>query len=131
MQEKIIKTPSPAHPINVKPVHGEVVVRLNSQVLAKTSSALVLQEAEFAPVFYIPKQDVDQAILRPSSHVTYCPYKGDCSYYDIEVGSSRIGNAVWFYANPYAAVAAIKDHVAFYPERVDSIQLDVPSSSTR
>ncbi|MRX07164.1 DUF427 domain-containing protein [Pseudoduganella sp. FT25W] len=131
MQEKIIKLPSPAHPIDVKPVHGEVVVRLNSHVLAKTTSALVLQEAALTPVFYIPRQDVDQAILRPSAHVTYCPYKGDCSYYDIEVGGHHVSNAVWFYLHPYVAVAAIQGHVAFYPERVDSIQLDTASSSTR
>jgi uncharacterized protein (DUF427 family) len=100
-------------------------------VLAKTTSALALREAAFPPVFYIPKQDVDQAILRPSAHTSYCPYKGDCSYYDIEVGDGRVSNAIWFYANPFASVAAIQDHVAFYPERVDSIHLDVRSSSTK
>jgi uncharacterized protein (DUF427 family) len=67
-------------------------------------------------------QDVDMALLERTDHATYCPYKGDCAYFSIPAGRERSINAVWTYEAPYAAVAAIKDHVAFYPDRIDSIE---------
>jgi uncharacterized protein (DUF427 family) len=60
-------------------------------------------------------------LLKRTDHHTYCPYKGGCAYYSIPLGRDRSVNAVWTYEAPYAAVAAIKDHVAFYPDRVDAI----------
>ncbi len=62
------------------------------------------------------------ALLSPSSHTTYCPYKGDCSYLSIPSGGVRATNAIWSYEKPYPAVAAIKDYLAFYPDRVDQIE---------
>jgi uncharacterized protein (DUF427 family) len=61
-------------------------------------------------------------LLKRTDNATYCPYKGDCSYYSIPVGGERATNAVWTYETPYAAVAEIKDHLAFYPNRVDAIE---------
>lgn len=63
------------------------------------------------------------SLLERTSHTTYCPYKGDCSYYSIPSGTERSVNAVWTYESPYAAVAQIKDHLAFYPDRVDAIEV--------
>ncbi len=131
MQEKIIKLPDASHPIDIGAAQGEVIVKLNGQVLARSTSALILREAAYPPVFYIPLEDVEQVGLRSSAHTSYCPYKGDCSYYDIDVGVCHVSNVAWLYAHPYAAVAAIQGHVAFYPDRVDSIQLEPRSSSTR
>ena len=71
---------------------------------------------------YIPLKDVDVSLLERTDHATYCPYKGDCGYYSIPLGGARSINAVWTYTAPYAAVAAIKDYVAFYPDRVDSLE---------
>ena len=71
---------------------------------------------------YVPRKDVDLTLLERTDQVTYCPYKGDCAYYSIPVGGERSINAVWTYEEPYAAVAAIKDHVAFYPDRVGAIE---------
>ena len=71
---------------------------------------------------YIPRADVDMAQLTRTEHATYCPYKGDCAYYSLPAGGERAVNAVWTYEAPYAAVAAIKDHLAFYPDRVDAIE---------
>ena len=62
------------------------------------------------------------SLLTRTAHVTYCPYKGDCSYYTIPAGGERASNAVWSYETPYPAVAAIKGHFAFYRNRVDSIE---------
>jgi uncharacterized protein (DUF427 family) len=98
------------------------VVKVAGRVVADTRDALTLREANYPPVQYIPRKDVDMALLERTAHTTYCPYKGACSYYSIPVGGDRSINAVWTYEAAYAAVAAIKDYLAFYPDRVDTIE---------
>ena len=83
---------------------------------------MTLREAAYPAVQYIPRKDVDMALLERTDHATYCPYKGDCAYFSIAVGGDRSTNAAWSYEAPYEAVAAIKDYVAFYPDRVDAIE---------
>ena len=78
--------------------------------------------ASYPPVQYIPRRDVDMAALTRSEHTTYCPYKGDASYYSIPAGGDRSLNAVWSYETPFEAMAQIKDYVAFYSDRVDEIR---------
>ena len=121
MSEKPRKIPGPDHPITVTPNPGRVVVQVAGKVVADSRNALTLREASYPPVQYIPRKDVDMAALQRTDHASYCPYKGDASYYSIPSGGGRTVNAVWTYETPYDAVAAIKDHVAFYPDRVDSI----------
>lgn len=118
---RVMKIPGPDHPITVKPTEGRVSVRWNGQVIADTSRALTLEEAGFAPVQYIPLADVEASVLEPSPHATYCPYKGDASYYTLKAEGQRTLNAVWTYREPFPAVAQIAGHVAFYPERVEKI----------
>jgi uncharacterized protein (DUF427 family) len=120
---KPIKLPSPEHPITIERTAGRVVVSAGGRVIADTRHALTLQEATYQAVQYIPRDDVDMALLQRTDHATYCPYKGDCAYYSIPFGGDRSVNAMWTYEAPFAAVAAIKGHVAFYPERVDRIEL--------
>jgi uncharacterized protein (DUF427 family) len=122
MTDKPVKIPGPDHPITIEPTKGRVVVTVAGKVVADSAAALTLREATYPPVQYIPMRDVDQSLLVPTSHSTYCPYKGDCSYYSIPAGGAKTENAVWVYKTPYEAVAQIKDHVAFYPNRVDSIE---------
>ena len=98
------------------------MVKVAGRIVADTRDALILREASYAPVQYIPRKDVDMTLLAPTDHTTYCPYKGDCAYFSIPLGGERATNAVWTYAAPYAAVAVIKDHLAFYPDRVDAIE---------
>jgi uncharacterized protein (DUF427 family) len=100
-----------------------VVVTVGGRVVADSRAALTLQEASYPPVHYVPRADVDMTLLQRTAHATYCPYKGDCAYYSVPAGGERAVNAVWTYEHPYDAVAAIRDHVAFYPDRVDSIEL--------
>jgi uncharacterized protein (DUF427 family) len=119
---KPVKVPGPDHPIAIVPNPTRVVVSVAGRVIADTRDALTLCEASLPPVQYIPRKDVDMARLARTEHATYCPYKGDCAYYSIPVGGARSVNAVWTYETPYAAVAPIKDYLAFYPERVDSIE---------
>jgi uncharacterized protein (DUF427 family) len=122
---KPVKLPGPDHTITIEPNRARVVVTVNGQVIADSVHALKLREAKYPPVIYIPRDDVDMSLLRRSDHVTYCPYKGDCAYYSIPSGE-RSSNAAWTYEAPYPAVAAIKDHLAFYPNRVDSIEERTP-----
>ena len=116
-----IQIPDGDHAITIAPSRHSVVVTVAGKVIADSARALVLREASHEPVFYIPRRDVDMALLKRTDHVTYCPYKGDAAHYSIPVGGDRSVNAAWSYEAPFAGVAAIMDHIAFYPERVDSI----------
>jgi uncharacterized protein (DUF427 family) len=122
METKSIKQPGPDHPITIEPNPARVTVSVTGRTIADTRSALTLRERSYAAVLYIPQKDVDMTLLERTDHQTYCPYKGDCSYYSIPLGGERSVNAVWTYEAPYAAVAAIKDHLAFYPDHVDAIE---------
>ena len=122
METKSIKLPGPNHPITIEPNLTRVTVSVAGRIVADTQKALTLREASYRPVQYIPRKDVDMTLLERSDHQTYCPYKGDCAYYSIPLGGKRSVNAVWAYEAPYAAVVAIKDHLAFYPGRVDVIE---------
>jgi uncharacterized protein (DUF427 family) len=111
------KIPGADHPITVEPSGVRVVVRVGGQIIADTTKALTLREASYPPVQYIPLDDVDQALLTASATQTYCPYKGDASYYSITANGGQ-ADAIWYYPEPYAAVADIAGHVAFYPDKV-------------
>ena len=120
---KTVKIPGPDHPITMKSTTGRVTVQVAGDVVADTSNAITLQEASYPAVQYIPRDDAKMDLLVRTDHTTYCPYKGDCSYYSIPAMGARGVNAVWTYENPYDAVASIKGHLAFYPERVDAIEI--------
>jgi uncharacterized protein (DUF427 family) len=121
-QSKQVKIPGPDHPITIERNSARVVVTVGGRVVADTREALTLREASYLPVQYIPWKDVDTSLLERTNHVTYCPYKGDCSYYSIPVGGDRSVNAAWIYENAYPAVAEINGYVAFYPGRVGAIE---------
>ena len=120
--QKTIKVPGPDHPISIERNPNRVVVTVASRVVADTRDGLILREAGYPAVHYVPREDVDMALLERAEHATYCPYKGDCSYFSVPLGGDRSKNAVWTYEAPYPAVALIKDHLAFYPDRVDAIE---------
>jgi uncharacterized protein (DUF427 family) len=122
MTAKPVKLPGPEHPIAIEPNPGRVVVSVAGRVVADTRNALTLREAALPAVQYVPREHVDMSLLQRTGHATYCPYKGDCAYYSIAVGGERSTNAVWTYEAPHPAVAAIKDRLAFYPDRVDAIE---------
>lgn len=119
MSAKPIKLSGPDHPIAIERNPGRVVVRADGKILADSRNALTLRESSYPPVQYIPRADVDMSLLARTDHVTYCPYKGDCSYFSVPSGGPRLANAVWTYEAPYDAVSAIKDHLAFYADRVE------------
>jgi uncharacterized protein (DUF427 family) len=121
MADKQMKIAGPDHPISIEANPSRVVVTVGGTVIADTRGALTLREASYPAVQYIPCRDVDMAALKRSEHTTYCPYKGDASYYSIPAGGDRSLNAVWTYETPFEAMAQIKEYVAFYPDRVDRI----------
>jgi uncharacterized protein (DUF427 family) len=118
MSEKPVLIPGPDHPITVEPNPARVVVTAGGKVIADTRDALTLREADYPAAQYIPRADVDMAALERSDTSTYCPYKGDASYFSIRPGD----DAIWTYEAPHDAVASIRDHLAFYPDRVDAIE---------
>jgi uncharacterized protein (DUF427 family) len=121
MADKVVKIPGADHPILIEANPSRVVIKIGGKTVADTTDALTLREASYPPAQYIPRRDVDMTALTRSEHTSYCPYKGDASYYSIPVGGDRSVNAVWTYETPFEAVAQIKDYVAFYPDRVDEI----------
>jgi len=121
MAVREIKQPGPEHPITIERSSERIVVTVAGRVVADTTSALLLREASYPPVPYIPLSDVEASLLEETDHSSYCPYKGEASYYSIPAGGERSANAIWEYRDPYPPVAEIKGHVAFYADRVDSI----------
>jgi uncharacterized protein (DUF427 family) len=107
--------PGPDHPITITPTGSRVTVTAAGRVVAETDNALTLQEASYPPVQYVPLADVDPALISATDHQTYCPYKGEASYWSLPEAE----NAVWGYQDPHEAVAEIKGHVAFYPDKAE------------
>lgn len=117
-----MKLPGPDHPITIEPNPRRVRVTFNGRVIADTRRALTLREAGYPPVQYIPRADIDVALMDRTTHATRCPYKGEASYFSLEVDGRVSENAAWSYEAPYPAVAEIKEHVAFYQSRVEGIE---------
>ncbi|MCW2669905.1 MAG: hypothetical protein JWO27_1802 [Frankiales bacterium] len=116
---KEVRVPDEDHPITIDADTDRVVARVEGTVIADTTAALTLREAGYSPVHYIPLDDVVPGTLHPSGTRSYCPYKGDASYYDVVLADGRrIVDAVWTYATPHPAMSAIANHVAFYTDRV-------------
>jgi len=116
--------PGPDHPISVQRGGAPVTATFDGTVVAATSRALLLDEADYGTVYYFPREDVDPAFLTPSDHTTYCPYKGDCSYFTLHTEGRTEADVAWSYEQPYEAVAEIAGHIAFYPDKVDVTVMD-------
>lgn len=114
--------PSPDHPITVMKYPRSIRVLFNGTVVAESANALKLQEADYRPVFYIPREDARMEYFTHSDHTSRYPYKGRAAYFSLEVAGKRSENAVWSYETPYPAVDAIREFVAFYPSKVDAIE---------
>jgi len=109
----------PDRKITVEPFKGTVDVGLEGKRLARSTSAVVLREGSYPPVFYLPFSDVDAAAIRRSDHTSHCPFKGQASYWNIVVGDHEIDNAIWGYETPYDEMLEIAGLVAFYPNKVE------------
>jgi len=123
MTNRQMKLPGPDHPISIENNPSRVVVTLGGKVIADTRNSLILREASYSDVRYIPRRDVNMAAFTRTQHTTFCPYKGEAAYFSIPTGGDRSENAVWTYESPFEAMAQIKEYVAFYPDRVDEIRI--------
>ena len=117
-----MREPGPDHPITITQNPHRIRVMLGGFIIAETTEALTLQEANLPPVQYIPRKDVRMDLPDSTDHRTHCPYKGDASYFTVNGGGLVRENAAWSYENPSQSVERIREHVAFYPEKVDAIE---------
>jgi uncharacterized protein (DUF427 family) len=108
----------PHHRIAITPDTARVRVVFNDLVIADSRRALRLEEDGYGPVYYLPRGDVRMDLLARTDHSTRCPFKGEASYYSLKVSDQGAENAVWSYETPYDEMAAIKEHLAFYPNKV-------------
>ena len=122
MSGRTVRVPGTDHPIRIARNPNRVIVTLGGRVIADTTEALTLHEAAYPAVQYVPRRDVDMTMLERSATTTHCPYKGDAAYFSIPAGGAQAKDAVWTYEAPYTAVAEIRNHLAFYPDRVDAIE---------
>jgi uncharacterized protein (DUF427 family) len=122
MADRPVRLPGPEHPITLGRNPTRIIVRVAGNVIADTREAVTLREANYPPVQYIPRKDVDMTLLQRTSHSSYCPYKGDAAYYSIPNGGARAVNAAWTYETPYPATAEIAGYLAFYRDRIDSME---------
>jgi uncharacterized protein (DUF427 family) len=101
------------------PCAKRVRVIVNDATVADSIDTILLQEQGLQPVYYFPPGDVDANHLVPSDRATYCPKKGDASYYSVKVGKHEVKNCAWYYPEPKAGAQAIAGYIAFYWDRVD------------
>ena len=118
MSSKPVRIPGPDHPITVEPAAARIVVTVAGRTIADSTHALTLREASYPAVHYIPRADVDMAALERSATTSYCPYKGEASYFSIPAGGDRSVDAIWTYETPFPAMEEISGHLAFYPDKV-------------
>jgi uncharacterized protein (DUF427 family) len=111
----------PDHRITTQPADVRVQVKFDGEVIADSANAIRMDEGSYAPVYYIPRKDVKMERFERTTHTTYCPFKGHASYYTLASRGRTEENAVWSYEEPYDEVAVIKEHLAFYANKVDAI----------
>jgi uncharacterized protein (DUF427 family) len=126
-----MKEPGPDHPITITPAPRQVRVRFQNHVIASSDRALVLKEADYPPVFYIPREDVETGFMSKTAHTTHCPYKGDASYYSMLINGDLAENKIWSYEAPYPAMEQIRDLVAFYPDTFEIYEVDAADIADR
>ena len=121
MSESVWDYPRPPR-VEASPRRIRVVV--NGVTVADTTRAFRVLETSHPPVYYIPPHDVRGEYLRPGRHHTFCEFKGQASYYSLDVGGHVVKDAAWYYPDPIPGYEAIRDHLAFYPSRVDACYVD-------
>lgn len=109
----------PDYRVDLEPSERRVTVRFNGETLVNTTNALVVRETNHDAVLYFPREDVRMELLERTDHETFCPFKGEASYWSLAAGGRREQNAAWSYEDPFDQVAGIKDYLAFYTDRVE------------
>jgi uncharacterized protein (DUF427 family) len=118
----------PGHRITIQPAGARVQVTFNGEVIADSENAVRLDESNHAPVYYLPREDVNMDRFVRTAHSTYCPFKGQASYYTVSCGGRTAKDVCWSYEQPYDEVSGIRKHLAFYRDKVDSITVAASNS---
>ena len=113
-----MKSPGPSPVIALEQLSGCLIVKFHGIQVAASSHVMILNEANYPPVYYVPREDIDEKYFARTDHTSYCPYKGDANYFSLQVPGHEGANAVWTYEKPKISVGPIKDYVAFYPDQV-------------
>ncbi|MBS0360116.1 MAG: DUF427 domain-containing protein [Proteobacteria bacterium] len=119
-----MKTPGPDHPITLTPATNRWRARFAGHVIADTNDALILREADYPPVVYFPRQDVEMGYMSRTDRGTHCPYKGDASYYTLHMDGQFAENGVWTYETPFPAMEQIAGRLAFYTDKIEVYAVD-------
>jgi uncharacterized protein (DUF427 family) len=109
----------PDYRVDLEPSATRVRVKIGDTTLADSTRTLIVRETKHDPVVYFPREDVRFDLLERTSHETFCPFKGEASYWSIRAGDRVEENSVWSYEDPFEPVAGLKDYIAFYPQRVE------------
>ncbi len=120
-QESVWDYPRPPR---VEATAAHLRVEHGGQTVAETTRGLRVLETSHPPVFYFPPEDVQTDFLVPTPDGSFCEFKGRAVYWDVLVGGHRAERAAWSYPAPSGPFAALKDHVAFYADRVDACWVD-------
>jgi uncharacterized protein (DUF427 family) len=114
-------TAGPDHPITITKHPRRVRVTFNGKTIAESANVLTLQEANYPPVFYFPREDARMEYFKPTGRSTVCPYKGRAAHFSLQVDGRTSDDAVWSREAPYPVAALLDQHLAFYPDKVDAI----------
>jgi len=110
---------NPGYKLRFEPSPRRVRCGFNGETIADSTSMRLLYEPGHLPVYYFPREDVRLDLLNRTEHSTHCPWKGEASYWTIDVGGKALENSAWTYEDPYPEIAGIKDFVSFYWKRMD------------
>lgn len=119
-----MQTPDQDHPIEIESAPRRMRVRYMHHIIADSDDVLVLREAELAPVFYFPTEDIEMGYFARTDRMTHCPFKGDATYYTILIHGEFAENAAWSYEEPFPAMGRIAGRIAFYPDKVSIYEVD-------
>jgi len=113
---------NPDHTIRVVPHPARLRVLWNGNIIADTTDALMLYEASYPAVPYVPRADVDMTLLTKSPRKTHCPHKGEASYFSLQSYDAATQDAVWSYETPFPAVKSIAGYLAFNSKDVEFVE---------
>jgi len=119
-----MKIPGPDHPITIARNPKRVRAKVAGHVIADTDAALTLKEADYPPVQYFPREDVEMGFFGKTDKHTNCPYKGEASYYTTKIEGNLLENVMWSYEDPYPAMQQIAGYVAFYPDKIEVYEVE-------
>lgn len=106
-------------PPRIEDFNGHIKIIFNGEVIAETRRAKRVLETSHPPVYYIHPDDVKKEYLEPAENHSFCEWKGEASYFHLNVKDKQARYACWYYTDPVPGFAGLKDHMAFYAQKMD------------